>query len=51
MKITTSFMGQNCNLVHLFLVEFTYIFSFLEDNFSISLWVSVDSIVKSLMVE
>ena len=25
MKTTTSFEGQNCNLVHFFLVEFTYI--------------------------
>ena len=33
MKITTSFESQNCNLVHLFLVEFRYIFSFLEDTF------------------
>ena len=36
MKTTTSFESQNCNLVHLFLVEFRYIFSFLEDNFSTS---------------
>ena len=36
MKTTTSFEGQNCSLVYLFLVEITYIFYFLEDTFNTS---------------
>ena len=36
MKTTTSFEGQNCNLVYLFPVEITYIFPFSEDTFNTS---------------
>ena len=36
MKTATSFEGQNCNLIYLFLIEIRYIFSFLEDTFNTS---------------